>query len=131
MSQQALVAIVDDDDSVREAICTLVNQLGFATRDFSSAESLLASECAAEIGCLILDVALPGMSGPGLQLELADRGHAIPIIFITAHRDERVRERVMQQNAIACLTKPFIEADLIEALNRVFAESQRSQESIP
>jgi FixJ family two-component response regulator len=130
MNQRARVAIVDDDDSVREAVCTLLDQLGFSTCAFASAEQLLASDCIGGIGCLILDVALPAMSGPELQLELAARGHAIPIIFITAHRDERVRERVLRQKAVACLTKPFIEADLIDALNRAFVESQHRKGNV-
>jgi FixJ family two-component response regulator len=83
---------------------------------FSSAEEFLASDSVGKTSCLILDVAMPGMTGPELQKELAHRGLSIPIVFITALRDETVRPRLMEQGAVDCLFKPFSDAALQEAL---------------
>jgi FixJ family two-component response regulator len=111
-----LVSVVDDDESVRESLPVLLRQLGYATRAFSSAEEFLDSAWVKETRCLILDIALPGISGPDLQRELQRRGHRIPIIFMTAVEDEAVRHRLLSQGAVECLFKPFCEADLIRAL---------------
>lgn len=113
---RSLVSVVDDDESVRESLPDLLREFGFAARAFSSAEEFLASDCVAQTQCLILDVAMPGMSGPELQLELTRRQQVIPVVFITAHRDERVRPRLLEQGAVDCLFKPFSEAVLLEAL---------------
>ncbi len=112
-----LVSVVDDDESVRESLPDLLRELGFAVQAFSSAEEFLASDCVAQTGCLILDIALPGMSGPDLQRELMHRGQASPIVFITVHADETVRRRLLEQGAVACLFKPFSETALLGALN--------------
>jgi FixJ family two-component response regulator len=112
-----LVSVVDDDESVRESLPVLLRQLGYATRAFSSAEEFLDSAWVKETRCLILDIALPGISGPDLQRELQRRGHRIPIIFMTAVEDEAVRHRLLSQGAVECLFKPFCEADLIRALD--------------
>ena len=117
MVTRPLVSVVDDDESVRESLPELLGELGFAVRAFSSAEEFLASDCVAETRCLILDVAMPGMSGPELQRELKLRGQHIPIVFITANGDEAVRPRVLAQGAVACLFKPFSDTALLEALN--------------
>jgi FixJ family two-component response regulator len=117
MVDRALVCVVDDDESVRESLPDLLRELGFAVRAFSSAEELLASDAVDRTRSLILDVAMPGMSGPELQRELAARGYEIPIVFITAHEDETIRARVLEQGAVACLFKPFSEAALLEAVN--------------
>jgi FixJ family two-component response regulator len=114
---RSLVSVVDDDESVRESLPDLLREFGFAVEAFSSAEEFLASGCVGQTRCLILDVAMPGMSGPDLQRELRRRRHEIPIVFITAHRDETVRPRVLEQGAVECLFKPFSEAALLEALN--------------
>src|ERR1700688_3159899 len=87
MVQRSLVSVVDDDESVRESLPDLLEQSGFAVQAFSSAEAFLASEAADATSCLILDIGLPGMSGPDLQEELIRRGRAIPIVFITAQDD--------------------------------------------
>src|SRR5712692_6520767 len=113
----ALVSVVDDDESVRESLPDLLREFGFAARAFSSAEEFLASEYVGQTNCLILDVGMPGMSGPELQRELKLRGQHIPIVFITANRDEAVRPRVLAQGAVACLFKPFSDTALLEALN--------------
>ena len=98
---RALVSLVDDDESVRESLPDLVKELGFAARAFSSAEEFLASDCIDQTRCLILDVAMPSMSGPDLQRELALRRLQIPIVFITANGDEAIRPRVLKQGAVA------------------------------
>lgn len=112
-----LVSIVDDDESIRESLPDLLKEMGFEVRAFSSAEDFLASNYSQGIACLILDVALRGMSGPELQRELALRGNRIPIIFITAQMDESIRSRVLEQGAVECLYKPFSESVLVKALN--------------
>ncbi len=112
-----LVSVVDDDESVRESLPDLLRELGFATRAFSSAEEFLASDYVDQTKCLILDIAMPGMTGPDLQQELRIRHHEIPIIFITAQRDETVRPRMLERGAVECLFKPFSDTALLEALN--------------
>jgi FixJ family two-component response regulator len=112
----AHVSVVDDDESVRESLPDLLRELGLVVEAFSSAEEFLASDCVAKTQCLILDVAMPGMSGPDLQQELARRGQNIPIIFITAHGEEIVRPLVLEKGAAAYLLKPFTDTALLEAL---------------
>jgi len=117
MSKRSLVTVVDDDESVRESLPDLLKEFGFATQAFGSAEEFLASNYVGQTKCLILDVAMPGMSGIDLQRELKLRQQEIPIVFITAHRDEHVRPRVLEQGAVECLYKPFSDMALLEALN--------------
>ena len=117
MATRPLIAIVDDDESVRESLPDLVRQFGFDVRAFSSAEEFLASDDLDQTRCLILDVGLPGMSGTDLQLELKRRRQEKPIIFITANRDEAFRQFALEQGAVECLFKPFGDADLLESLN--------------
>jgi FixJ family two-component response regulator len=112
-----LVSLVDDDGSVRESLPDLLTQFGFAARAFSSAEEFLASDCVAQTKCLLLDVAMPGMTGPDLQQELTRRRQGIPIIFITADRDMIVRQRLIEQGAVECLFKPFSDTALLDAVN--------------
>jgi FixJ family two-component response regulator len=112
-----LVSVVDNDESVRESLPDLVKEFGFAVRTFSSPEEFLASDCVRQTKCLILDIAMPGMSGPELQRELKRRGHGTPIIFITASTDMTVRPRLLEQGAVECLFKPFSDTALLEALN--------------
>jgi len=116
-----LVTVVDDDESVRESLPDLLGELGFSAQAFSSAEDFLASDCVARSRCLILDIAMPGMSGPDLQRELMLRRQQIPIVFITAHRDEIVRQRVLEQGAVECLFKPFGETALYDAIKAALA----------
>ncbi len=116
MGRHPLVAVVDDSESVRESLPDLLRELGFAVLVFSSAEAFLASEAANETSCLILDVRLPGMSGPDLQEELIRRGTDIPIVFITAQGDKSLRPRLIARGAAACLFKPFSDTALLEAV---------------
>jgi FixJ family two-component response regulator len=117
MNNGPLLSIVDDDESVRESLPDLLREFGFAAEAFSSAEAFLASQAVDRTDCLILDVAMPGMSGPDLQRELLRRQLPIPIVFITAQSDEETRARVLARGAVACLLKPFSQAALLEALN--------------
>lgn len=116
-SLRPLVSVVDDDESVRESLPDMLREFGYAVRAFSSADEFLASDCIAQTRCLILDVAMPRMTGPELQRELALRRQSIPIVFITGHRDEIIRPRLLEQGAVECLFKPFSEEALSEALN--------------
>ena len=111
-----LVSVVDDDESVRESLPDLLKEFGFSAEAFSSAEEFLASDNIGMTRCLILDVAMPDMTGPDPQRELARRGLSIPIVYITAHRDETVRPRLIERGAVECLFKPFSDAALQEAL---------------
>ena len=115
-----LISIVDDDESVRESLPDLLREFGFAAQAFSSAEEFLASVWVGHTKCLVLDIAMPGMTGPDLQQELARRRLEIPIIFITAHGDETVRPRMLERGAVECLLKPFSETALLDALNAAF-----------
>lgn len=112
-----LISIVDDDESVRESLPDLLGEFGFAARTFSSAEDFLASDCVDQTRCLILDIAMPGMSGPDLQSELKFRRREIPIIFITASTDRTALPRLLEHGAVECLFKPFSDTALLGAVN--------------
>jgi FixJ family two-component response regulator len=116
-SQRSLVSVVDDDESVRESLPDLLKELGYAARAFSSAEDFLSSGSVDKTRCLILDVMMPGMTGLDLQQELKRRGHEIPVIFITARKDEALRARAFKQGAVKFLNKPFSDTALLDALN--------------
>ena len=116
MNSPSLVSIVDDDESVRESLPDLLRQLGFAAQAFSSAEEFLDSDFVGQTRCLILDVAMPGMTGPDLQRELTRRRQEIPIVFITAYGGETIRPRLLEQGAVECLSKPFSDTALLAAL---------------
>jgi FixJ family two-component response regulator len=114
--ERPLLSVVDDDESMRESLPDLIKEFGFAARAFSSAEEFLSSGSVDETSCLILDIAMPGMSGPELYQELKRRGEEIPTIFITAQKDERIRARVLEQGAAGFLLKPFSDASLLAAI---------------
>ena len=117
MGDIPLISVVDDDESVREALPDLLREFGFAARVFPSAEAFLSSDCIDQTRCLILDIAMPGMSGPDLQQELRRRQKRIPIIFITGQGNGTVRSRMLEQGAVECLFKPFSDGALLQALN--------------
>ncbi len=117
MDTRPLISVVDDDESVRESLPDLLKEFGYNAQAFSSAEDFLSSDWVGQTSCLILDIAMPGMTGPDLQRELTMRRQEIPIVFITAHRDEHVRPRLLAHGAVECLYKPFTETDLLDALN--------------
>jgi FixJ family two-component response regulator len=120
---RSLVSVVDDDESVRESLPDLLREFGFEARTFSSPEEFLASDCIGQTRCLILDIAMPEMTGPDLQQELKRRGQVIPIIFITAQRDENVRAQMIENGALECLFKPFSDTALLEALKAALPTS--------
>ena len=121
--KRPLVSVIDDDESVRESLPDMLRLSRYLVRPFSSAEEFLASDCVGKTKCLILDIAMPGMTGPDLQQELTVRGQEIPIIFITAQADETLRTRLLEQGAVECLLKPFSDAALFEALHAAFQVS--------
>jgi FixJ family two-component response regulator len=117
MGKLPLVSVVDDDESVRESLPDFLRLFGFAAESFSSAEAFLASDAVNETSCLLLDIAMPGMSGPELQQELIRRRQEIPIVFITGHGESTVRPQLLARGAAECLFKPFSEAALLDALH--------------
>ena len=112
-----LISVVDDDESVRESLPDLLREFGFEVETFASAEEFLSSGRMSETRCLILDVAMPGMSGPDLLRELVRRRQQLPTVFITAHGDPSTRPRLIAQGAVDCLLKPFSDTALREALD--------------
>ena len=118
MKARLLISVVDDDQSFREALPELLNELGFAARTFSSAKEFLVSDAALHSSCLLLDVGMPEMSGPELFRELRRRNVKIPVVFITARKDEVVRSRLLDDGAVECLFKPFSDTALLQALDK-------------
>ena len=116
MAHDHLIAIVDDDESVRAAATNLFRSMGFAAVAFASAEDFLNSGSLQRTSCLVLDVQMPGMGGLKLQTHLADSGRRIPIVFVTGYPDASVRDRAMTSGAICFLTKPVNEVDLVDGL---------------
>jgi len=116
-SPVTFIAVVDDDASVRESLQGLLASIGYAVATFPSAEAFLTSELLPRTDCLILDVRMPGMSGPELQWELSARRHEIPIVFITSYGYEDVRPRVRTDRAVNYLHKPFSEEALLSAIS--------------
>jgi FixJ family two-component response regulator len=127
MNKRPLVAVVDDSDSVRESLPDLLQQVGFPVRTFASAEEFLTSNAADETSCLILDVGLPGMSGPDLQQELRRLGKPIPIVFITAQGDKSLAPRLVAAGAVTCLFKPFSDTALLEAVEIAVRASEHDE----
>jgi FixJ family two-component response regulator len=117
--KRSIVSVVDDDESIRESLPDLLNEFGYPVRTFSSAVEFLASDALEQTKCLLLDIAMPVMTGIELQAELKRQDKRIPIIFITATQDEALRARVVELGAIACLGKPFSDTALLEALRSV------------
>lgn len=111
-----LVTVVDDDESVRESLPDLIKSFGFDVQSFSSAEEFLSSDDMLRTQCLVLDIAMPGMSGPELQRELSHRNHDIPIVFITARCSDGAKPEIGKDNAVACLIKPFSDMAIFDAI---------------
>jgi FixJ family two-component response regulator len=118
-----LVAIVDDDESIRSALQGLMKEAGLPAQSFASAEEFLESGQVHETVCLIVDIRMPGMSGLELQARLNDDHHRIPIVFITAHGDEKMRMRALRAGAVEFLAKPFDEEALLHCV-RVAVENR-------
>jgi CheY-like chemotaxis protein len=123
MTKRALIAIVDDDESIRVMTATLMRSLGFAARGFASAEQFLQSPELSETSCLISDVQMPGISGLELQSRLASENCRTPIIFITAFPDPRIQDRALADGAVCFLTKPFDGRTLIQCVDRALNRS--------
>ena len=124
MSRRSVVSVVDDNESVRESLPDLLQQSGFDVQAFASAEEFLDSGTAGATSCLILDVGLPGMSGPDLHQELIRRGQPIPTIFITAQGDRSLRPRLLARGAASCLFKPFSDTALLDALKAALGANE-------
>jgi FixJ family two-component response regulator len=122
MTHGPRIAIVDDDQSVRDAAANLFRSMGFAAAAFESAEAFLISDALDTTSCLVLDVQMPGMGGLDLQRHLAAIGRPIPIVFVTAYPDDGVRDRALKSGAVCFLTKPFEEAALVDGLRSAFNE---------
>ena len=121
----ALVYVVDDDASAREALGSLIRSAGLNVRTFASAQEFLAQTRADCPSCLLLDVRLPGLSGLDLQQELAKSGSRIPIIFLTGHGNIPMSVRAIKAGALEFLTKPFNDEDLLDAIDQAIARDQR------
>ena len=119
MLKEALISIVDDDASVREAMQALMKSLGFAAKTFASAEEFLASDSRNQAVCLITDMQMPGLTGLGLYDRLVASGRPVPTIMITAYPDDRVRARALQAGVVCYLVKPFNESDLLACIQSV------------
>ena len=117
MSRVPLIAIVDDDDALRNSLDNLLRSAGFRAQGFSLAEAFLRSDQARETACLIVDVRMPGMNGFELQRQMVAANWQIPIIFITAHADDEARARALEAGAVAFLYKPCREDDLLHAID--------------
>ena len=117
MGNPPLISIIDDDESVREALWGLVRSVGFAVSTFASAEEFVKSDQRGNADCLILDVCMPGMSGIELQRQLRADKCEVPVIFITAHKDEGMRAQALKGGAEAVLIKPFSEEALLNAIH--------------
>jgi FixJ family two-component response regulator len=118
-----LISLVDDDESIRESLPDLIRVFGYSVNAFASAEEFLTSESLDRTDCLILDIAMPGMSGPDLQQELKRLRRDIPIVFITAHVDETDRPRLIEAGAVDCLFKPFTEDEILGAVSAALLRS--------
>ena len=125
MGDIPLISVVDDDESVRESLPDLLRELGYAACAFPSGEEFLASGYDDQTQCLILDIAMPGMSGPDLHRELQRRQKKIPIIFITGHGSETVRPLMLEKSTAECLFKPFSDSALLQALNLALRQAER------
>ena len=122
-AKRALVSVVDDDESVRESLPDLLKEFGFEVQAFSSGQEFLASDWMNRTSCLILDIAMPGMTGLDLQRELQHRGKKIPIVFITAQADGALRARAFEGGAVGFLLKPFSDTALLESVETALRTS--------
>jgi FixJ family two-component response regulator len=124
MPQEHYIAIVDDDQSVRDAATNLFRSMGFVAVAFDSAEAFLSSDALAKTSCIVLDVQMPGMGGLNLQSHLAAIGRRIPIVFVTGYPDVGMRDKAMSLGAVCFLTKPFNEDDLVDGLRSALTDRE-------
>jgi FixJ family two-component response regulator len=123
MPSVPLIAIVDDDDALRNSLDNLLRSVGFRVHGFASAEAFLQAQPAPETACLLLDVRLPGMNGLALQRQLVAAHGSLPIIFVTAYADDDVRARALAAGAVAFLSKPCREEELLQAIEAALTQS--------
>ena len=124
MAREHCIAIVDDDQSVRDAVTNLFRSMGFPAMAFASAEEFLNSGSLDTASCIVLDVQMPGMGGLSLQSHLAATGRQIPIVFVTGYPDAGVRDKAMSLGAVCFLTKPFNEDDLVDGLRSALTDRE-------
>ena len=124
MTEAPLIAVVDDDRSIRNAVQNLLNAAGYATSTFGNATSFLDSSVRARVACLVTDMRMPGMSGLELHEHLSSTGAGIPTVIITAHPQELTRERALEAGVTCFLTKPFAPDDLLECVRHAIARSR-------
>jgi FixJ family two-component response regulator len=117
MAKLPLISVVDDDDSVRESLSSLMRSVGFEVAVFASAEEFLSSDHLRNTDCLILDVRMPGMNGFELQRELGATHHQVPVVFLTAHWDDEARQRALKAGAVDYLFKPCDDGALLNAID--------------
>jgi FixJ family two-component response regulator len=122
MREPPVIAVLDDDASVREALQRFLKTFGFQVETFASGREFLCSSRLALVECVILDLAMPGMSGVEVQQQLAARSRAIPIVFITAHRDDQLGQRAIAVGVLAVLRKPVDQAELLRSVRKAFGE---------
>jgi FixJ family two-component response regulator len=122
-NSSSIVAVVDDDESVRESLPDLLREFGFASRTFASAKAFLDSGTVGETGCLILDISMPDMSGPELHEELNRRNESVPVVFITGNPEAREQASLLQNGAMECLLKTFSDEELRSALDLALRSS--------
>ena len=125
MKHKPRIAVVDDDQSVREALENLISSVGFEVRLFASAEDFLDSDAPANTDCAVLDLRLPGISGLELQRRLAANGQSTPVIIITAQGDDNSHAEAVAAGAIAFLKKPFKEEVLLAAIDSALKRKSR------
>lgn len=121
-----LIAIIDDDESIRDSLRALLRSAGYHVTTFESAEVFLKSGVATGASCVILDVRMPGMDGPELQVRLRNEHSRVPIIFITAHDDGPVRERVLRAGAVDVLNKPFAPTALLSTVQSALRKEAKN-----
>jgi FixJ family two-component response regulator len=124
----AIVFVVDDDESVRQSLKNLIGSVGLKVQAFASAQEFLRSQLTDVPGCLVLDVRLPGLSGLDLQKRMVEAGMEMPIIFITGHGDIPMTVRAIKAGAVEFLTKPFRDQDLLDAIQQALERDRVARE---
>lgn len=125
-----IVYVIDDDESIREALNSLIRSVGLRVATFASAQEFLQSPRPEVPACLILDIRMPGLSGLDLQRDLAEAKIHIPIIFITGHGDIPMSVRAMKAGAVEFLTKPFRDQDLLDAIQQALERDRRARSQL-
>ena len=127
MNEPAIVSVVDDDSAVRDSLSVLLESAGYRIRAYGDAQSFLAAYTPGQVGCLVLDVQMAGMSGPQLQAELLRRGADVPIVFLTAYGDVPTSVQAMKRGAVDFLVKPVVGAELLERIQVALTKSRHAQ----